>query len=399
MKWSDRGHELDEYAKELVQDFRNKKEKIFIFGAGLIGEDIRTILEKGELFSGYIDNDREKQKSGINKAKVISPQKYLYGNAPGIIVIAADKKNIPIMENQLIQMGLKKNKDFYEYTIFMKNVFPILSVYVKNKLYVELVQICLTERCSLKCKKCAHACHVVDSKKPDLDIKMAKKSADIFFQHVDIVKEFVLIGGEPFLYKNLKEIIEYIGKTYRDKIVIFSISTNGTIMPTQSILELCKQYDVTFRISNYSAAVKQLEKKYKELQAILKKNQISYTISDKETKWMDYGFETVDRKGKENELIQVFDSCKTPCREIRGGHYHYCVMARSVSDNLNLGIGKNDYLDLEDLKTEDKKVLLEFQMGYSEKGYLDMCNYCNGADAVNYQIPAAEQADDEDFSM
>ena len=40
---------------------------------------------------------------------------------------------------------------------------------------------------------------------------------------------------------------------------------------------------------------------------------------------------------------------------------------------------------------EDKKVVLEFQQGFSEKGYLDMCNHCNGADAVNHPIPCAEQ--------
>ena len=64
-------------------------------------------------------------------------------------------------------------------------------------------------------------------------------------------------------------------------------------------------------------------------------------------------------------------------------------MARSVSDNLNYHIGEKDYLDLDEL--DQKKVLLEFTLGYSEKGYLDMCNYCNGVEARNYPIPAAEQ--------
>ena len=62
-----------------------------------------------------------------------------------------------------------------------------------------------------------------------------------------------------------------------------------------------------------------------------------------------------------------------------------------------MDIGKDDYLDIEELKADAKKVLLEFQMGYSEKGYLDMCNYCNGADAVNYPIPVAEQLKTESF--
>ena len=67
-------------------------------------------------------------------------------------------------------------------------------------------------------------------------------------------------------------------------------------------------------------------------------------------------------------------------------------MARSVSDNLQLDVGKDDYLDLNMLsEREYKNVLLEFSIGYSEKGYLDMCKHCNGADAEKYLIPVAEQ--------
>lgn len=393
MKLLNKGHELDKYAEALVQEFQDKKENIYIFGAGLIGEDIRAIIEKWYCFAGYIDNDRNKQRSGVNKATVVSLQNYIKDDLQGIIVIAADTKNIPVIEDQLKRAGLIKEKDFYDYIIFMKKIFPILSVYAYNKLYVEVSQICLTERCSLKCQKCAHACYAVDFKNldMDMDIEMAKKSADSFFRYVDLIREFVLIGGEPFLYQNLSEIVEYIGETYRNKIVIFSIATNGTIIPKQSVLELCRKYDVTIRISDYSVAIKSLKKKYEQLQKMLKENRVLYTISDKNVPWMDYGFEEVNRKWNQSELIEVFERCKTPCREIRGSHYHYCVMARSVPDNLNMDIGKNDYLDIEELKADAKKVLLEFQMGYLEKGYLDMCNYCNGADAVNHPIPVAEQ--------
>jgi hypothetical protein len=45
---------------------------------------------------------------------------------------------------------------------------------------------------------------------------------------------------------------------------------------------------------------------------------------------------------------------------------------------------------LDDLEC-DKKELMEFNMGYSEKGFLDMCRRCNGADDLNYKIPVAEQ--------
>ncbi len=391
MKWLNKGHEFDEYAKELVENFTQKGSLFYIFGAGEIGEDIREVIEKTGCFSGFIDNDRKKQNSGVNGVKVISLKEYFEEEKRGLIIIAADKRNIPVITEQMAAMGLKRKIDFYEYTEFMKDIFPVLSVYANNQLYVELAQISLTERCSLKCKKCAHACYAVDSKAQDMSLGMAKKSADFFFHFVDIIREFVLIGGEPFLYRNLADIIEYIGENYRNKIVDFTITTNGTIIPDSSILELCRKYHVIIRISNYSAGIKSLEKKYGQLLEKLNDYQVLYSMGNKEIQWMDYGFETVYRNGTEEELIQVFDRCKTPCREIRGSRYYYCVMARSVSDNLKLNVGKEDYLELADLTKQDKKVILEFDRGYSDKGYLDMCNRCRGAEASDYPIPAAEQ--------
>ena len=207
------------------------------------------------------------------------------------------------------------------------------------------------------------------------------------------MREFVLIGGEPLLYAELIEIIGYIGGKYRNKVGIFSITTNGTIIPSEDVLGLCNKYDVLIRISNYSLAVQRLDEKQKQLISRLEEMQVPYVLGDREWKWVDYGFKSVDRKWEESELIEVFDKCKTLCREIRGSKYYYCVMARSVSENLKFDIGKEDYLDFKDLDESDKKIILEFQLGYSDKGYLDMCNHCNGAEAVKYPIPAAEQMD------
>lgn len=391
MKWRKKGYEFDDIAKNLIQVFDEKQKKLYIFGAGWIGIELKKVFERTHYFAGFIDNDKEKQRTGIDDTKVVSLFEFLKGGKKGLIIIAADRRNIPAIREQLCRAGLQMGKDFYIYNEFMERVFPILLLYDKERIYIELVQICLTERCSLKCKKCAHGCYAVDFKSRDLDFDTVKKSADAFFEKVDIVREFVLIGGEPFLYQRLAETIEYIGGKYRDKIILFSITTNGTIIPNQNVLDMCEKYKVLIRVSNYSISVKGLKDKYKQLKKKLEENQISYVLGDEEHQWIDYGFETVDREWKTDNLIRVFDECHTPCREIRGNKYYYCVMARSVSENLGIQVGKDDYLDLDKLEEHDKKVLLEFQLGYSEKGYLEMCNFCNGAEAIKYPIPAAEQ--------
>ncbi len=109
---------------------------------------------------------------------------------------------------------------------------------------------------------------------------------------------------------------------------------------------------------------------------------------------MDYGFDYVDRKASQTELEKVFNACMTPCHEMRRNRFYFCVMARTVAENMKKGVGGSDYLDLSQLSPdswEDRMKFFEFMRGYSDKGYLDMCNFCHGADAMNYPIPAAEQ--------
>ncbi len=391
MKWKRKGHEYDDFAGSLLLNYREKKKRIYIFGAGTTGYSLKELLDFYQCFNGFIDNSEEKQAAGADGTEILSLGSYLRQKKEGLIVIAADGKNIPVIAEQLRGAGLEERKDFWRYPEFMQEVFPILSLYEYDKLYAEMVQLSLTERCTLKCKKCAHACCNVPMNAGDMNMETALESADTLFGRIDMVKEFTLIGGEPFLYQDLARIIEYIGEKYRDQIINFSITTNGTMLPSQKVLEMCRKYGVLIRISDYSAALPRLEAQYKKLCRALEENKVSYLFGwgKKETVWMDYGFETVDRKGEEKELLSVFDGCRTPCREIRGSRLHFCIMARSVSDNLNLGVGMDDYLDLKE--TDDKKMILEYLMGYSDKGYLDMCNFCYGAEAVEHSIPAAEQ--------
>jgi len=391
MQWKNKTHELDIEADKLLNN-SEKFKHIYIFGAGLIGTQIMLTMCKYGILDGFIDNNEQKQKEGYKGYKVYSLEEYM-NIRKGFIVVAVSEKNKSDIMHQLKQVNLTEGEDFCLHTKFVDRVFPIISLYLYHKSYMNLAQICLTERCSLKCKKCAHGCFAVDNRTAqDLTLEQVYKSADSFFSKVDFIQEFVLIGGEPLLYRDLHRAIQYIGEHYRQQIGIFSITTNGTILPDEETMRMCKRYKVLFQISNYSISIPRLKDSYARIADLLDTQEIDYHLSEAEKEWMDYGFEYVNRNAVQEELIKVFDSCKTPCREVRENRLYFCVMARSVSDNMKFNVGKNDYLDLDALQGEQgRKELLEFNLGYSEKGYLDMCNYCHGADVVKYPIPVAEQ--------
>lgn len=385
-------------------DFLNQRQKnilsrkkIYIFGAGVLGQEYFHVLEKFGVFAGYIDNSKEKQGTLCHGSRVISFASYMKDAIldMSVIVVCVSQKNRNAIANQLMDSGLQENYDFWDYEKFFNEVFPLFLMYQFHVFYVPVTQISLTERCTLHCRKCAHACNLVPPNANDLPLPVAKEGADYFFKFVDYVDEFVLIGGEPFLYKSIAEIIEYIGLRYRKKINIFSITTNGTVLPQDSLLTLCNKYHVLIRISNYSQSIPKIVKQYERWRDKALDFSVECKIGEAAS-WMDYGFDYVNRKASADELIKVFDACRTPCHEIRGSKFYYCVMARSVAENMHKGIGEEDCLDLKELNDEcGRMMFFEYTMGYSDKGYLDMCKFCHGAEAKSHLIPVAEQVEDK----
>jgi len=380
--------------------------KFIIFGAGNLGKWLVEIYSHYKFFQCFIDNDISKQKSGYMGYMVLSFEVYMQKYYPNNykIILTCSEENRQILENQMIIAGLKPNRDFLyvkDFLPFFKKNLPIFALNICNENYMYLSQISLTERCTLKCKKCCHGCYNVPKNAKDLTLEEVKESADYFFKNIDYVETFYLLGGEPFLYMDLKNVIIYIGENYRKQINHCFITTNGTIIPKLDILELLKQYNIGIQISNYSNTISYLKPKYEKIIQLLVENKVDY-LYNHNFMWEDYGFDYVDRgyfkstidpEIRKENLKKIFTKCKTPCREVRKNKLYYCVMARSSAENLGFNIGQDDYLDLSKLdKTyKSKKMLTDFEMGIIPKGYLDMCNYCNGADRSNFPIPAGEQ--------
>lgn len=230
-----------------------------------------------------------------------------------------------------------------------------------------------------------------------------KGSADAFFRNIDYAEYFHLIGGEPLLYRDLADAVDYIGDRYGRQIYRLCVTTNGTLLPNEALLNSLKRQNVLIYISNYKKTIPALSNRYDALEKILKDNQIEYIIDDYELEWTDYGFDSLDRgyfkdgqliqDEPPGELIRVFEQCRTSCREVRGEKLYYCVQARANADNMGFQAGKEDFLDISTLddSCDSKRKLTMFEMGYIEKGYLDMCNYCYGAEREQHPVKVAEQ--------
>ncbi len=376
-----------------TEGLKNFNDKLWIYGVGKRGSYCYQLIKNEINIRGFIDRRYQEIPRIFDECRVISPtlsEEYKKGD---LIVICASTANTTEIENGLCEKGLVHRQDYYTFIEFIGEFITPYVFSNHRKLILPITQISVTERCTLKCDKCAHACALVSRDTPDLSIEQVKKSADSFFSYVDEVDEFVLIGGEPLLYRDLDKAVEYIGRKYRHCINNFVITTNGTILPKDELLNLCTEYDVFFDISNYSGALPRLKESYKRIINKLEERQIRYSLGDEMRMWMDYGFDHVDHKHDERILKSIFRNCKTLCHEVREDRFYYCVMARSVAENMYEGaIGKDDYYQLKkEVNMDERKRFLDYLTNGEKKGYLEMCNHCNGTEATRFLIPAAVQ--------
>ena len=103
------------------------------------------------------------------------------------------------------------------------------------------VDMTITTKCTLNCRHCNlfipyHKEHV------NFSFEEMKRNIDLFFERIDFVTYFGLIGGETFLNPDLERCIVYLGENYRSQIGRITVVTNGTVTPAESLLKVIKKY-------------------------------------------------------------------------------------------------------------------------------------------------------------
>lgn len=263
---------------------------------------------------------------------------------------------------------------------FIKSLFRNLKIFNYKHGFYEYLEVPLTTKCSLRCKHCANLIPCYKNQE-DYDIKKLIKSIRAFLECINNIVYIRVLGGEPFLSKNLYKFLQELLKS--DKIQRIEIVTNGTIIPTdKKLLKIMKKDKIIVCISQYPMI------KYEKLANYLKENGIQYRI-DKMNFWMDYG-NPYKRNKTKKELIKQYAICNSICKSLVNGQLHLCPRSSHGTD---LGIIKNnqkDYLNLLDknLSIQEKKQKLNELLN---KKYIIACDYCDYGTKKSKKIPVAEQ--------
>lgn len=382
MKWKNPGHEFD----DVYEQISNKRE-FYIFGAGDYGSQFLPIIEKEIKIEAYVDNNTQKQGHAYKGYMCICPQDIdLRGGKRGIIITVSQIQRGAIIEN-LHKAGYRSHIDYFVIEEFLSVYF----VYEYNKVYFSSISLLPSTLCNLKCKACLNF-NPFATNFYVRELQQIKKDIDLFFQCVDRIMLFHVSGGEPFLYKHIAEVIEYLDSNYGHRIDTLRTVTNGTIIPDNDVLKKLSQCNVEVTVDDYRENVKKYKNNFAKVLDKLSvykiKHYVNYT-----NKWINLAPEQTDYSGaSEEQMIAHFNTCCHSWQELRDGCLFSCNYdAYATVAGINSEPDK-EIFDLRKFTPDKKKELVEFRLGYNAKGYTNFCRKCRGIGKHNpFIVPCAEQ--------
>ena len=371
---------------------------IIIYGASAYGEiAYQSLVQNG--FDPYCFCDRKAIGGAIGGLKVIRPEQVANYRDAVFIIASADAyleiksflqkcgcKNIYDMRSLLdapldVSNLSNRAKDTYDNR---QNYFDAVNQSDESAIYFSRLQFVVSERCSLRCKNCSHLMQYY--KQPqNVDLDMYKPAFDRFLDVVDKIAELRIMGGEPFMNQDVYKLIEWYYSN--PKIQRISIYTNGTIIPNEKNLKVLSERRIRLHISDYGCNKARIDKvKYK-----LDEYEIPYFLRQYES-WQETG--NLKKRGYDEEkLRQNFSSCfeRNSYTFLHGKLYH-CPRS---AHGMNFGAIPWEEDDCVDFASTgmSREDLRSAVIQLCERGFLRSCDYCDGPNFHEGNIPAGEQID------
>ena len=192
---------------------------IIPFGLGRIGKRVLPKLKETFHIPFIIDN-------GVEERAYDGISIYRLGDALPLIkdnkIVVMTKENIyEVISKELKQRGYVEYRDYCILERFMAE----WHFKYERKCYLSKINSVITSKCSFNCNHCAMFIPYCE-KREDCSLTSIKENLKSLFSVVDYIFEYTLLGGEPFLHKELKQILEMC---IRDRIKILHLHENDGI--------------------------------------------------------------------------------------------------------------------------------------------------------------------------
>lgn len=357
----------DEYWKSI--------NKIVIFGFGRQGKKMYPTLKRDFEIVAIVDNSREKQGKKVDGYSILSFEQADSFLRQHKVIVTTSQYYYQTIREQLRSIGLVEKIDFIMYQQFVTEWY----FKYRNKVNVLKTDISLTTLCTLNCENCMQFLpYWKEGRRKENPLEEVKKDIDLYFQCVDYLLDLDVVGGEPFLYRNLNEFIRYIGEKYRDRIGYVGFITNGMIVPKDETLELMNRYSMDVSISDYSGDI-EYKHQIEQLCERLEKYNVSY-MRNVNIDWFDFGFPKELYHYEGEKAIRHMQCCNSIEHILDDKKLFYCGLEWSAQKGGLYPIEEKAYVNLADVRDgkRDRKDILEMIMANIEGGCMEFCKVCGG---------------------
>lgn len=374
MKWNNKGHQFD-LIGEKIRVFSETNAAFYIWGAGTFGISFYEMFQREINIEAFVDSAPQKQGTMVCGIPVYAPE-CLKEKKVFVLVSAGWTRDI---YNRLSEFGYIKGQD----CLHIDDFTSLYHWYKYKKVCLSDITYAITEYCSLRCENCNAFVPRIQNPE-NIPINQIIKDFDQFFKYVDQVNVLGLSGGDAMVHPEFADIVEALGERYYpNKAVHLEVYCNAVIVPDRRTLQVLKKYNVFYRFSDYRPYTNGRQR-VEEIVSLLIKNGIRYDHVSFET-WCDCGYPQSSNgiSGEEN-LVTFFDTCdRKSCHRLCDGVVTYCGMVNSADRIDYCRLETPDVFDISDYDPSRRVELIEYMLGYSEKGFFNYCRICNGSFNVN----------------
>lgn len=371
---------------------------VVVFGAATVGRVLKRGLDDANIdVKAFCDNNSQlvgKRVEGINVLNFASVQKY-FPNAIYLIAVAD-------IQDVVAQLGGEPNIKWVAAGPYLK-LLPLVRIDGKSDDFIRYavdscirchhafdntnlvafrsIELIVTEKCSLKCKDCSNLMQYYQSPENEEMDSLISELTDLF-SICDDINEVRIIGGEPFLHKELNLLLNFLN--LENKIHNIVIYTNGTIVPRPEVLDSLKSQKVLVLITDYGV----LSRRKDPLLEELKQNGIN-VVDELAQNWTDCGrIHRWNRTEEENNLVFA-ECCAKNLLTVSAGKLYRCPFSAHL-DRLNAAQDLNgDYFEIPKID-ENREYSSKFRTSLKEfafeKKSLKSCDYCNGRKLADEKI-------------
>ena len=386
---------------DMAEILRSGSAVVVLFGAGSYGRLAHHALTSlGIKVDYFCDSDSKKHGTSYCGTPVIGPEtlpglgkdSHVFISSNFIVPISATLASLNIA-NVYNCVALFRAADFTGADVGMQ-LSEIKRRIVTHEnacaddargrqLVIKMIDVEITEACSMRCKDCSNLMQYYSAPK-NSDLELLTRTFGKIARAVDRFNEVRVLGGEPFMNKQIDQIIQNIlTHANVEKIAIF---TNATIVPRDQVMESLVHEKVFLDITHYG----KLSRNHDKLIAALEAKGVAY-ITHPPQRWTDSG--TIEyRERTPAALADMFSKCcVNDILTLLHGKLYRCPFAANGMNLKAIPQSAGDFVDLTDDRLDPAAIRRAITELYTERSYINSCLYCNGRDYSTAEVEPALQ--------